>query len=373
MIELNFLHRLFTANILYEKNSRNYRRLILLNVLLYVTIVLSILFAFINIFNVQDYAVAGMDVLVFFSLSYASYDIHQYKRTQRAVYIFVGILFIFLLSFSLVNQNEHYGLIWTIFFPIVTLLLMNRKQGFVIVNLFYLILLPLAYMGIGVWQNGEWDIISFLRFMAASVTLTYIAYFMEYSQELSEDQLMITRQKEAETMKSLHELSIKDSLTKLYNRRYLNEVFDREFSTAKRHHYYFGFFILDIDFFKQYNDTYGHQKGDEALCILADALQKYMRRSEDYVFRLGGEEFCGICVSDDESKIQAQLKVLVHAIESLQVAHKTSTIARVMTVSMGVKIINNYDEYSFDMLYKEADEALYKAKEQGRNRIIFAQ
>ena len=73
------------------------------------------------------------------------------------------------------------------------------------------------------------------------------------------------------------------------------------------------------------------------------------------------------------SKIQAQLKVLIHAIESLQLEHKTSSIARVMTVSMGVKIINNYETYGFDKLYKEADEALYKAKEQGRNRIIFSE
>jgi len=235
-----------------------------------------------------------------------------------------------------------------------------------------LILLPLAYFNIGVWQNGEWDITSFARFMAASTTLTYIAYFMEYSQELSENELMITRQKEAESMKALHELSIKDTLTKLYNRRYLNEVFEREFLRAQRHQYYFGFFILDIDFFKQYNDIYGHQKGDGALCILADALQTYMRRSEDYVFRLGGEEFCGICVSDDASKIEAQLKVLVHAIESLAVEHKGSSITRVMTVSMGAQIINAYDDYNFDRLYKEADEALYEAKSKGRNRIVLA-
>jgi diguanylate cyclase (GGDEF)-like protein len=195
---------------------------------------------------------------------------------------------------------------------------------------------------------------------------------MEYSHELSEVQLQLTRDKEAESMKVLHELSVKDALTQLYNRRYLHQVFDKEFQTAKRHEYYFAFFILDIDYFKQYNDTYGHQKGDEVLCALADALRLYMRRSEDMVFRLGGEEFCGISVSDDESKIQAQLKVLVHAVESLQIEHKSSEVSPVLTTSLGVKIIKNYGEYNFDRLYKEADEALYKAKEEGRNQIQFA-
>jgi diguanylate cyclase (GGDEF)-like protein len=161
-------------------------------------------------------------------------------------------------------------------------------------------------------------------------------------------------------------------LTKLYNRRHLHDVFEKEFKTAKRHNYYFGFFILDIDYFKQFNDIYGHQHGDVALCAIADALKAHMRRSEDFVFRLGGEEFCGICVSDDESKIQAQLKVLVHTIESLGIDHSGSSVSRVLTVSVGVKIINSYDDYSFDRLYKEADEALYIAKEEGRNRIIFS-
>jgi len=316
--------------------------------------------------------VAGMDAFVFVSLVYASRDVHKFKNTQKATYIFVATLFIFLLSFALVNQNNNYGLIWTIFFPVVSILIMDRKKGIFIVGIFYLILFVSAFKGIGTWQGGDWDLTSFLRFFAASVTLTYIAYFMEYSHELSEIQLQITRDKEAESMKALHELSIKDALTQLYNRRYLHQVFDKEFQTAKRHGYYFCFFILDLDYFKQYNDTYGHDKGDEVLRTLADNLQLYMRRSEDIVFRLGGEEFCGISVSEDESKIKAQLKVLVHAIESLQIEHKNSEVSRVITVSLGAKIINDFDEYNFDRLYKEADESLYKAKNGGRNQIHFS-
>ncbi len=372
MNENNFFNTILTADILYEKYSGDYRRLILLNVLLYVSIFLASLFIFINIYKNDDYLVAGLDLFVLLSLFYASYDVHKSKHTQKATYIFVATLFTFLLSFALVNENNHYGLIWTTFFPIVSILIMNRKKGIIVVSIFYLILFVSAFNGIGVWQNGEWDLTSFLRFFAASITLTYIVYFMEYSHELSELQLQITRKKEAESMKALHEVSIKDALTQLYNRRYLHQVFDKEFQTAKRHQYYFCFFILDLDFFKQYNDTYGHQKGDDVLCALADALRLYMRRSEDLIFRMGGEEFCGISVSDDKSKIQAQLKVLVHAIESLQIEHNSSEVSRVITVSLGAKIINNYDEYNFEKLYKEADEALYQAKHNGRNQICFS-
>ena len=363
---------LLTAGVLYEKNSREYRRLILLNVLLYIAIFMTGFFAAFNVLSLSNYIVGSMDIAVFISLIYASYDVHRHKRLQRAINIFIGVLFVFLLSLSLVNQNNSYGLIWTIFFPVVTLLLMDKRSGLLVVNIFYIILFYFAYEGIGVWQNGIWDLASFFRFVGASTTLTYVLYFMEYSHELSENQLEQIRKSEAENIKILHECSIKDALTKLYNRRYLHEIFDKEFKRAQRHHYSFCFFILDIDFFKQYNDVHGHQKGDVALCMVAEKLQSHMRRSDDVVFRLGGEEFCGICVDGDASKIQAQLKVLLHAIESLEIEHKASSVSKVLTVSMGVKQINSFEGYDFDRLYKEADEALYKAKEKGRNKIIFA-
>lgn len=302
MNKSNLFNTLLTANIIYDKYSRNYRRLILLNVLLYITSFAAFFFALFNLFIQKNYLVAGMDTLVFLFVLYASYDVHTHKRLDKAIKIFVSILFVFFYSFSLVNQNESYGLIWTIFFPVISIILMDRNKGLLVVLIFYLGLFYFALNGIGSWQSGHWDLASFLRFFITSCTLTYIIYFMEYSHELSEDKLEETRKKEAETMGSLYELSIKDSLTQLYNRRHLHDVFENEFKTAKRHKYYFGFFILDIDYFKQYNDLYGHQKGDECLCALAKVLETHMRRSEDYMFRLGGEEFCGVCVSSDESR-----------------------------------------------------------------------
>jgi hypothetical protein len=132
----SLFNTLLTADILYEKHSRNYRRLILLNVLLYVTIVLAILFTLLNTFKLGNYLVAGMDTFVLIFLVFASYDIHKNKNTKKASYIFVATLFVFLLSFALVNQNNSYGLIWTIFFPLVSILIMNRKRGIIVVSLF---------------------------------------------------------------------------------------------------------------------------------------------------------------------------------------------------------------------------------------------
>jgi len=372
MNKLTFFNTLFTANITFEKFSRNYRRLILLNVLLYVTMFLDILFIFINIFKHSNYLIAGMNVILLVFVSYAAYDMRKYKRMDRAINIFVSALFMFLLAFSMVNQNNNFGLIWSIFFPVVAILIMGGKKGIFLVSVFYIILVSSAYMGIGIWENGEWKLIGFMRFLAASIALSLILYFMEYSHELSDIRLALVRQKETESIEKLHILSIEDPLTGLYNRRHLNTIFTKEFQTSSRHKYYFGFFILDIDYFKQYNDTYGHQKGDETLCALANTLKTYMRRSDDFVFRLGGEEFCGICINEDKSKIEAQLKVLHHAIESMSIEHKSSKVSNVLTVSIGVKIINNYVDNNFESLYKEADMFLYKAKESGRNKVLFS-
>jgi len=371
MIDSKTLNKLLTADMFYDKYSRNYRRLILLNILLYLAASMTGFFALFNFFKLDDILVGTFDTVVSSFLLYAIYDVHKHKRLQRAINIFVSILFIFFITFALINENQSYGLIWTIFFPLVAILLLEKNKGLAIVSVFYFILFFFAFEGIGSWQNSHWDLASFARYVAASITLTFIIYFIEYSHELSEDVLEKTRKQEEENIKTLEELSIKDALTKLYNRRHLHKVFSKEFQTAKRHNYYFGFFILDIDYFKQYNDTYGHHEGDNALCKLAEVLKTHMRRSEDFVFRLGGEEFCGICVSDDESKIKAQLKVLLHAIESLNIEHKASSVSKYLTVSMGVKIINSFDEYTFDTLYKEADEGLYKAKHEGRNQIVF--
>jgi len=371
MMNSKLLSRLFTADIVYDKYSRNYRRLILLNALLYLTIVLSAFFTLFNFFGLENYLIAGMDFLVFCTTVYASYDVHRYKRLERAVTLFTAILFIFLISFTLVNQNENYGLIWTIFLPLVAILLMSRKKGLIIVIIFYLFIFSVAYEGIGEWQNMQWSLTSFLRFVAASAALTYIVHFMEYSHELAEDQLALTRKHEAESMKAMHELSIKDPLTQLYNRRHFNTIFTQQFQTAHRHHFYFALFILDIDFFKQYNDTYGHQEGDRALCKLAEALNEHLRRSEDSVFRLGGEEFSGICIGEDREKIVSRISSIIDIVTDLHIEHSSSSVSEYISVSIGIKIINSFEEYDFDRLYKEADEALYRAKQEGRNRYVF--
>jgi len=168
------------------------------------------------------------------------------------------------------------------------------------------------------------------------------------------------------------ELLVIDGLTEIYNRRYFNEVFPKEIDRAKRESKYFSFIILDIDFFKQYNDTYGHQAGDTTLKRVAKQLKDQLQRASDYAFRLGGEEFGVIFSGLDFDHSYHLANQIRESIESLSIEHKNSKASKVVTVSVGLAIIDPNDSKSStnpDLIYKTADEALYMAKKEGRNRV----
>ncbi|MDD2789743.1 MAG: diguanylate cyclase [Sulfurimonas sp.] len=170
--------------------------------------------------------------------------------------------------------------------------------------------------------------------------------------------------------KKLEEMSITDELTSLNNRRYFNEIFPKVFNSAKRENSTVCFAILDIDYFKQYNDTYGHVAGDEALQSVAKVMRNAMQRADDYCFRLGGEEF-GVLFKGLEGKnAQAFIEGMRRDIESLQIEHKSSKCGTYLTASFGLVVKDTQSAHKCDDIYKEADELLYKAKESGRNRIV---
>ncbi len=173
--------------------------------------------------------------------------------------------------------------------------------------------------------------------------------------------------------KKIYELSIKDGLTGLYNRRYFNEVASSFIKKPIRNANFVSFVILDVDNFKKYNDTYGHQDGDDVLTGISKALSDSFKRSNDLVFRLGGEEF-GVLLNT--KTVEDAIDIVQNArkaIENLAIEHSKNPPLQVVTASFGLIImkcsedeINNFD---IDYIYKTADEQLYKAKESGRNKV----
>lgn len=170
--------------------------------------------------------------------------------------------------------------------------------------------------------------------------------------------------------KEISKLLITDYLTKIHNRRHFNTTFDIELKRSKRDSKNIIFMILDIDYFKQYNDTYGHDAGDKALHEVAQALKYTLKRSHDFVFRLGGEEFGIITSGIDLEGIEVLSKYLRESIEHLEIEHKESKVNDFLTISIGVKMVESTSTLSQKEIYQLADKALYKAKNQGRNTAV---
>ncbi len=162
--------------------------------------------------------------------------------------------------------------------------------------------------------------------------------------------------------------SITDGLTKLYNRKYFDTLFDDITIISSQNNWLSAFVMIDIDFFKQFNDTYGHDDGDTALKKVANVLNKTFNDEYEYTFRLGGEEF-GILIFDTNIlNIKEKLDILQNNIKNLTIPHSASA-TNFLTISMGVVIINNQTyTSSVKDLYKLADEKLYHSKENGRNQ-----
>ena len=189
--------------------------------------------------------------------------------------------------------------------------------------------------------------------------------------ELQQQQLIESTETLRHLNLKLEQASYTDSLTTLYNRRYFNVVYEREFKRALRSGKPFVFMMLDIDFFKQYNDTYGHLQGDQALQAVSRTLKSTFKRPGDYPFRLGGEEF-GIILTDTDCKNARLMGEKVRAnIESLKIEHKGSKILPTLSVSIGGICIVPTALMGDDALIHAADTNLYAAKERGRNQVVF--
>ena len=167
----------------------------------------------------------------------------------------------------------------------------------------------------------------------------------------------------------LEKLSMYDGLTNIRNRRYFDETFEKTFSEIKRDKKSLAVLMIDIDFFKPYNDNYGHGQGDETLRKVAKALEKTIKRASDFVARYGGEEFVILLKDINKDGVEAVANNLLNAIRELKITHEFSKIENYVTISIGASFYNsNSDVTKLELLLK-ADETLYNVKNSGRNNF----
>lgn len=167
----------------------------------------------------------------------------------------------------------------------------------------------------------------------------------------------------------LEKLSMYDGLTNIRNRRFFDETFEKTFNEIKRDKKSLAVLMIDIDFFKPYNDNYGHGQGDETLRKVAKALEKTIKRASDFVARYGGEEFVILLKDINKDGVEAVANNLLNAVRELKITHEFSKIENYVTISIGASFYNsNSDVTKLELLLK-ADETLYSVKNSGRNNF----
>lgn len=180
-----------------------------------------------------------------------------------------------------------------------------------------------------------------------------------------------TEEELARLHKELEQLSFQDGLTNIANRRMFDQTLVREWGRAQRDQLPLSLIMLDIDFFKQYNDHYGHQQGDECLKQVARSLSMVSKRSIDLIARYGGEEFVLLLPETNEKRAIQLAEQCCSVVIEQQLPHKLSTVSDVVTISVGVSTIIPSVETQPSALVESADKLLYQAKKNGRNRIEY--
>lgn len=188
--------------------------------------------------------------------------------------------------------------------------------------------------------------------------------------EKAELALKLMNQELQQLNQSLYHLANLDGLTQVANRRRFDDYFEREWLRMRRERLPIALILCDVDYFKPYNDAYGHQAGDDCLRVIARAINRAVRRPADLVARYGGEEFAILLPNTEEKGAMDVAGKIRESVEECQISHAQSEVGDRVTLSMGLTSLIPTIEISPDVVIATADRALYEAKNRGRNRIV---
>ncbi|MCM1989099.1 diguanylate cyclase [Oceanirhabdus seepicola] len=169
--------------------------------------------------------------------------------------------------------------------------------------------------------------------------------------------------------RQLELLSNQDGLTGLFNRRKLDEYLEQAWIKSLEYKEPLAIVMIDIDHFKGYNDTYGHPAGDDCLKMVARTIKEMLRKEIDFVARYGGEEFLAVLKNTDQDTALSLAEQVRKGIEDLKIPHSASKISNYVTISIGVCTLNRFANNDLKTFIELTDEALYKAKTEGRNQV----
>ena len=231
-------------------------------------------------------------------------------------------------------------------------------------------------IGISTWLNGsiDWTILN-RTYTFSSFLGMALAYATDRQHRENYLQNCMIELNRLELMRQAQQLSIlsqQDALTGLANRRYLDEVLENEWRSAIRHKLPITIMMIDIDFFKLYNDALGHIQGDQCLRRIAILLGSISSRSGDLAARYGGEEFLLLFSVTDKDQALIQVQQLMELVRNIGITHPKSNVSKHVTISVGVATMVPHLNDNLSEFISRADHALYTAKSNGRNQYHIA-
>ena len=269
--------------------------------------------------------------------------------------LFIQLFFMFLFHTGVSNQM---AFVWYYVFPLLALFLLGTRLG---------TFFSLLMIGLSILLNSIAEKFTIIRpfslpFMCR-IVISYLGVLLFAF--VFEKTRMLTYTKLKKAMDELNELAIRDGLTGLYNRRYMDFVLQHFNHSGLA----VGFLMVDLDCFKNYNDSYGHRGGDKLLRELSEMLKSMPRRKSDYTFRYGGDEFALLLTSADLETTKKIASKIVENTLALNIPHPSNQMGSV-TVSIGVSFIDFGHNKNIEELVEMADKALYEAKKSGRNCFV---
>jgi len=277
-----------------------------------------------------------------------------------AATLLIATLMLLLLYLVVTGGKQNTGPIWVLILPPVALFLSGLRRGLLMLLLFLLVMCGLFFIPQFDLVKASYSVDFKARITYVFLTVTFLSAVYEYSRQQTYSDIQLLREK-------FERQATYDPLTQLYNRRGLSQHIEIELARAKRQQSKTALILMDLDRFKNVNDSYGHDAGDKVMQDIASLLKNAMRK-QDYISRWGGEEF--LLVLPDTSKEDAFQVADKLRFEISQTPMHYNSFSIDITASFGVSEVNALTDY--DKALTQADKAMYRAKQSGRNKVLMS-
>ncbi|MBN1499330.1 MAG: diguanylate cyclase [Spirochaetes bacterium] len=366
-----------TSGMLKDYPTEILRRIIMVNLMCSIGIICFSLYAVIAFFS-GKYLISAIDSVIFIFMAVVLFCLRKTKNYTASGFMTAIIIGLVLVFYVYAGWYRETALMWTFVFPLIAYFIFGTYCGTVMLCIFFSLVMSIVVLSNFYEMNTVYTVKTAFRYVTSFFVVSVIAYCFEYirkkvQMELIEknEQLERNAGKLEKLNKILNRQATTDKLTCLCNRRRFNEIFLLEWNRALRSSSELSLLICDLDYFKKFNDTYGHPEGDFLLRQIALIFKRNMERPGDFAARIGGEEFAVILEKTGRSGAEIVAERIRRDIEDLCIEHMKSVKYKIVTISIGVSSCIPDRRKSRQRLMKAADAALYKSKAAGRNRVTY--